>query len=325
MRSTAGQAEDVFERVRRGCAAVAERAEQVRIDVDALEKLAAGMSSACVTSLDPVHRPFRDDATTLAFVLTLDALNFGSGWFPELRKRSGRSGYFTIAGALRQRFEVKGPFPAAVRVDRKSEDCAEWFDQRGAGAGAEELMELFARALRELGAWLIERHGGRFEGPVETAGGHAGRLVDALAEMPLYRDVSRYRGLEIPFFKRAQITVSDLAAVFEGRGFGRFDALERLTMFADNLVPHVLRCERVLVYAPELAARVDAGDLIAPGSLEEVEIRGVAVHAVECCVLECRRRGFETSARNLDTLLWSRGQRSEVKAHPRHRTRTSFY
>lgn len=323
MRSTVGTADDVFERVRRGCAAVAERAEQVRINGAALEELAAGMGSARAPTPDPVHRPFQDEATTLAFVLTLDAVNFGSGWFPELRKQPGRSGYFTIAGALRRRFEAQGPFSAAALVDMKSEDCAQLFDQRG--AGAEELMELFARALRDLGAWLLERHGGRFEGPVEAAGGQPGELVEALAEMPLYRDVSRYRGLEIPFFKRAQITVSDLAAVFEGHGFGHFDALERLTMFADNLVPHVLRCERVLVYAPELAERVDAGDLLVPGSLEEVEIRGVAVHAVERCVLECHRRGFETSARDLDTLLWSRGQCAEVKARPRHRTRTSFY
>jgi len=325
MRATAGTAGDVFERVRRGCAGVAERARQVRIDVDALEELAADLASAGAPFPDPVHRPLRDEATTLAFVLTLDAVNFGSGWFPELRKRPGRSGYFTIATALRERFEATGPLPAASLVDTKSEDCAEMFGQRGTGAGVAELMELFARALRDLGAWLLERHGGRFAGPVEAAGGCAGRLVEALAEMPLYRDVSRYRGFEVPFFKRAQITVSDLAAVFEGRGYGRFDDLERLTMFADNLVPHVLRCERVLVYAPDLADRVDAGELVAQGSLEEVEIRASAVHAVERCVVQCRRRGVETSARNLDTLLWSRGQRPEVKAHPRHRTRSSFY
>ena len=32
-----------------------------------------------------------------AFWLTLDAINFGSGWFPTLRKRDGRSGYYTVA------------------------------------------------------------------------------------------------------------------------------------------------------------------------------------------------------------------------------------
>ena len=33
-----------------------------------------------------------------------------------------------------------------------------------------------------------------------------------------------------------------------------FDDLRRLTMFADNLVPHVLRIEGVLHYSPDLLA-----------------------------------------------------------------------
>ena len=44
-----------------------------------------------------------------AFWLTLDAINFGSGWFPTLRKRAGRSGYSTIAAGVRERFERAGP------------------------------------------------------------------------------------------------------------------------------------------------------------------------------------------------------------------------
>ena len=31
------------------------------------------------------------------------------------------------------------------------------------------------------------------------------------------------------------------------------------------------------------------------------------------------------TARQIDALLWSCGQRPEMKAHPRHRTRTTFY
>ena len=42
------------------------------------------------------------------FTLTLDAINFGSGWFPTLRKRPGCSGYFTVAWALTDRFRADG-------------------------------------------------------------------------------------------------------------------------------------------------------------------------------------------------------------------------
>ena len=55
------------------------------------------------------------------------------------------------------------------------------------------------------------------------------------------------------FYKRAQIVAADLALA----GVARFRDLDRLTIFADNLVPHVLRCDGVLVYdaAPGRAHR----------------------------------------------------------------------
>ena len=105
----------------------------------------------------------------------------------------------------------------------------------------------------------------------------------------------------MPFYKRAQLTAADLAVAFGGEGWGCYRDLDRLTCFADNLVPHVLRCAQVLVYAPSLARRIDAGELLAAGSPEEVEIRAGAVHAVERWVAEPargvpgRRRSSSTS------------------------------
>src|SRR5205807_2528188 len=55
-----------------------------------------------------------------ALWLTLDAINFGSGWFPTLRKPPGHTGYFTIAGGLRRRFDEAGPWSAdeLAHIDR---------------------------------------------------------------------------------------------------------------------------------------------------------------------------------------------------------------
>ncbi len=58
---------------------------------------------------------------------------------------------------------------------------------------------------------------------------------------------------------------------------------------------------------------------------EEVEIRAVALHAVELAARALRARGVAASAQRLDYLLWHRGQRPEIKAHPRHRTRCPYY
>jgi hypothetical protein len=143
--------------------------------------------------------------------------------------------------------------------------------------------------------------------------------------MPLFRDVAEYRGVSVPFFKRAQLTAVDLHIAFSGREPGRFDDLERLTLIADNLVPHVLHHDGILAYDEALAARIDAGEPIPAGSAEEVEIRACTVHAGELLLNGLRQRGRNAGAPWLDNLLWHRGQRPEFRRLPRHRTRTPFY
>jgi hypothetical protein len=117
------------------------------------------------------------------------------------------------------------------------------------------------------------------------------------------------------FYKRAQIVPSDLALA----GVARFGDLDRLTIFADNLVPHVLRLDGVLRYDPRLAAHIDAERLLRPGP-QEREIRAAAVHAA---TLLAPRLGI--SEQELDHLLWNRGGAPEYKAVPRHRCRTVWY
>jgi hypothetical protein len=317
----------VFAQIRRACARVAAQARAVHIDAVRIASLGPELAKA-VPDLprdDPARRSFRDPQTTLAYVVTLDAINFGSGWFPALRKRSGMSGYFTIATSLEERFAAAGAWTAEQLAALETRDCAEVFGQDPRVPDVAELMSLFARALNDLGRLLRDEYAGRFERLVEAAGGCAARLVEILSAMPLYRDVARYGDFDVPFYKRAQITACDLAAAFSGSGPGRFDDLDELTLFADNLVPHVLRCEGALHYTPDLAGRIDAGEPIAAGSSEEVEIRATALHAVEGCAAAARRAGRAVSVHQLDAVLWNRGQRAEFKARPRHRTRTAYY
>jgi hypothetical protein len=313
-------------RVRAACAEVVRRARHVRLDEDALAPLADAFATAPpAADPDPAHHPVGPPADTLAFVITLDAVNFGSGWFPHLRKRPGTSGYFTIATGLREHFERHGPWRAEQLARLGPADCAAIFDQDLGVPEPAELMGLFAQAWNELGAFLLARYGGRFAGPLAEADGDLERIAEILGTMPLFRDVARYDELEVPFYKRAQITAADLASSDIGEQGDRLHGVERLTAFADNLVPHTLRCEGVLHYAPALTERIEREEPIAPGSAEEVEIRAAGVHAVERLVAVLGEGGVETCAARVDAWLWNRGQSPAVKARPRHRTRTVFY
>ncbi len=313
----------MLEEIRGGCARVAARARWVHFVPEAVPDLAQGLAAEGLARdpEDPAHHAVGDTEEDRArFVLALDAVNFGSGWFPVLRKEPGRSGYHTIAGALRDRSGVTVAEMQAADGDW----CAVLFGQDPEGPVA-DLMDLFARSWNRLGE-VIEGFGSAVA-LVEAAGRSADRLVELLAwEHKLYRDVWDHDGERVPLFKRAQITAADLALAFGGEGPGRFDDLDRLTMFADNLVPHVLRLSGVLRYDDALLARIEAGELLEPGSPEEVEIRAVAVHAVELVVAALHDHGVtDATAGQVDMALWHRGGRPESKAHPRHRTRTTAY
>lgn len=326
MSATAAE-ESLFDRIRSRAAEVTRRARDVRIDAARLDALARTLvaESAPQEDLDPGHHFAGSPERVLAFTIALDAINFGSGWFPLLAKRAGLSGYRQIATACRESVERGDPWDGAWLRGATPTSMAALLGQSLADPAVAELMALFARAWRELGDWLAARHGDRFESVVESAGGSAERLVRSLAGLSLYADVARYEELDVPFYKRAQITAADLARVFHGEGWGRFEDLDRLTLFADNLVPHVLRCHGVLVYAPALAARIDGEELLASGAREEVEIRAVAVEVVERLVARMAALGRPTTAQALDGRLWNAGQAPEIKARPRHRTRCTFY
>jgi hypothetical protein len=295
------------EEVRSGCAHIAAHAQHVRIDLDAAAQLAPG-PDGWTAALDPERHYLEGSPADVAdYLLALDAINFGSGWFPLLRKRhfDGQpiSGYFTVAWNLADHVRAHGSqalTPAWLR-QASTREIAAILDQ----PPELELMSLYAQALRQLGRFLGER---RALDLLTDCRRSAERLAQALAAgMAMFADR--------PFFKRAQIVPHDLALA----GIAEFEDLDRLTIFADNLVPHVLHVDGVLVYDETLAARIDAGAILPLGGPER-EIRACALHA---CELIAQRSGVPP--RTLDAWLWNRGQAPAYKARPRHRCRTVFY
>lgn len=319
-------ARDPLECVRERTARVAARARFVHVDPEGLDTYARALAAEplAADAVDVPPSASHDVETRAAFVLSLDAINFGSGWFPVLRKRAGRSGYRTIEAAVIERFETVGPWTAAQLASIEAAAVADRLGQPRPPSPVDDLMELFARALRDLGNRVARHHGGSFAALVASAQGSAESLVRELLAMPLYRDIADYDGLAVPFLKRAQITVADLARALPGEA-GRFRDLDRLTMFADNLVPHVLRLDGVLRCDPALVERIEREELLPWGCPEEVELRACAVHAVERLVERLRATRPEVNAARLDSWLWLRGGQPRYKQRPRHRTRCPYY
>jgi len=304
----------VADRVRAACAWVAQRARSVEIVASAIEAYAADLPAAEPRADAEVPLPGADREGRAAFVVCLDAINFGSGWWPTIRRRPGLSGYSTIEAGLVERFRNAGAWSAEELTRMTAADVA---GVSGQDPG-HPLMEHYADSLRDVGERVLAEHGGSFEALVDAAGGSAPALAGLLAGWESFADVSTYEGEQVPFFKRAQIAAADI----DRMGVAELRDEARLTAFADNLVPHVLRVDGVLVLDPDLERQIDGEELLAHGSTEEVELRACAVHAVE--LLSTATVGRLSPAR-IDSVLWNRGRASRYKSRPRPRSRNTAY
>jgi hypothetical protein len=267
--------------VRAACAWVAARAGSVRIEEGTIAEYAQDLPVAGEPGDgDPEAQLLdADPEARAAHAICLNAINFGSGWWPTIRKRPGLSGYGTVAAGVEERFCNAGAWTATELTRVQPADIATVLRQDP----GHPLMEQFAAALRDVGRRVRDEHGGRFEAVVDSASGSAVALASGLASFP---------------------------------------DRDRLTAFADNLVPHVLRVDGVLRLDPELKDAIEAGELLVHGSPEEVELRACAVQAVE---LLAAATGERLSPAAIDAALWNRGREPRYKAITRPRSRNTAY
>jgi hypothetical protein len=266
---------------------------------------------------------------TVSYLLVLDGLNFcfwpaseENRWEITFGSR-GLSGYFALAACLTQ--AVKSGIPL-TRAEYLAGLSFEKFREILGGRGELQLMESRVKILNEIGHVLIEEYNGEAWGLVEAAGGSAEKLAGLLVEtLSSFRDVAEYLGQKVYFCKRAQIFCADLYGAFEGRWWGQFEDMDRLTAFADYKLPQVLRHLEILHYHDALAQRVDRKVPLVAGSPEEIEIRANTIWAVDMIREELARLGRPLRAFEIDWVLWNLGQQEQYKTRPHHRTVTIFY
>ncbi len=256
------------------------------------------------------------------YVFTVDALNFGSGFSPLWKARRKGTTYTAVAAALTRLRENGTALSAAWAAEVKRSDIAELLDC----PDSFPLIGMYAESLQELGSWVVRTYGS-YDSLIAALpkNGKAAAIVELLtSNLSCFNDCSVYNGTTVYFYKRAQILVSDLHLALGPASPFTADDISSLTAFADNLVPHVLRREGVLVYDAKLLQRINNRELLEAGSACEIELRAAAVNGVERLVaIINKERQTGAAPAMLDAYLWKRGQL--FKDEPRHLTKSFFY
>jgi Queuosine salvage protein len=312
--------------VRASCARVAARARHVRLDEAELGRLADELGGG-----PPSPPPWGDDhldeggaEVRAGWTLLLSALNF-CFWEDEPRWRvEGADGYLALATALRRAHRRGVPVARpAWYAGFAVEHLAAVLRGDPGGPPAPPLLAERHAVATELGTWLVAEHGGSALAPLAEARSASQLAVRLATRLPGFRDVAVHRGEPVALLKRAQIAAHDCGLALGGDAPAGLRDRSDLTAFADYKVPQVLRAAGALVYAPELAARVDARAELPAGSEPEVEIRALTVVAVDRLAARLAGRDRALDAPGVDTLLWWRGQ--GLAWPPYHRTRTVWY
>jgi len=317
---------DIFDEIRAGIRFVADRATHVRIREDRLNAYALSLQPRPPSNtLDTTHHFTAQDPEVLAtYILCLEAVNFGSGYEDDLVRegwpRIDNSLYFTVSTALKKSFETDGAWTAKKISGMTVDDMHAVFMLPMERMGR-MLATQFSESLNELGAFITKDYNESFKPLVESANGKASSLVAILGALPGFHDVVHYQGRDVQILKRAQIAASDLNLAFEQKGETLFSDIDRLTIFADNGLPHVLRLDGILELHPDLERRIKAGSFISAGSDEEVELRCCAAEAVERLAAIKGMRVVD-----IDHILWHRSvEDPKYLECAAHRTLTRFY
>ena len=310
---------------------VARISSQVRIEEEAVNRLCKKIVEERVT-VPAWNRRYHFDSTgrdRVFYLLVLDSLNFcfwpapGKAQWEIDCKSEKLSGYYALANALKQALESGIPF---TKADYLAELSLGKLKQILGGRGELQLLQNRVKILNELGQLLLEEYGGEATRLVESAGMSAVKLVRLLVEkLSSFQDVAQYLGHAVFFYKRAQIFAADLHGAFNGREWGSFNDMDRLTAFADYKLPQVLRHVGILRYAQTLAQKVDQKMLPTSGSPDEVEIRANTIWAVELMRQQLEQTGGRLRAFEIDWILWDMGQDLAFKARLYHRTVSIYY
>jgi hypothetical protein len=138
--------------------------------------------------------------------------------------------------------------------------------------------------LHEVGAVLAAKYEGRFANFVYSCSPQLydngnGLIERMVKEFPRFNDVSTLDGHEIKFYKLAQLGVWMMYAALHKSGKFRLDDPEKMTAFADYIVPVALRLLGITSYSKELEHAINSYQLIPRDSRREIEIRAHCLYA----------------------------------------------
>jgi putative queuosine salvage protein len=190
----------------------------------------------------------------------------------------------------------------------------------------DEKMEVW----HQVGAVLAANYGGRFHNFVRSCPprlyDNGKGLIDRLVkEFPRFNDVSQYDGHTIKFYKLPQLGIWFVYSMLRKTGHFHLDDIEKMTAFADYIVPVGLRLMGITSYSEKLENAINTYTLIPRDSAWEVEIRAHCIYATALLREEINKKRTPENKiiiPQIDARFWLP---YHTTSWPHHLTKTIMY
>jgi hypothetical protein len=313
---------------------VIEHSHDVRTHVDKIAEVAGWMAYEDLPMPD-YQMPFgvgsADDAVD--FILTADCVDTAFTDFSTHVK-------FQVDYAGRHWSDSDGLFAC---MKRALDDGIPILDGKFlAGVTRPELERIFAgnielpmldekmQVWHQVGSVLAEKYDGRFHNFVKSCpprlyDNGAGIIDRMVKEFPRFNDISPYDNATIKFYKLPQLGIWFVySALRKGNQFP-LDDIDKMTAFADYIVPVALRLLGITSYSAELEHAINTYQMIPRDSRQEIEIRAHCIYATALLYEEVnniRPKDQQIIIPQIDARLWTH---YHTTGWPHHLTRTIMY
>ncbi|XP_045187701.1 queuosine salvage protein-like [Mercenaria mercenaria] len=281
------------------------------------------------------------DENALNWIFVADTLNFSFWSDDETKKYMVRykgkeyTGYWSLCAAMNRALDegiklTEPKYFANITKKKLSEILRSDSDYDI------PLIEERFTVLREAGQVLMEKYDGSVVELVQQCNKSAQTMMkQVVKDFTSYRDETEFAGKHVAIYKRVQILIADIWACFEGQGYGEFNDIDTITMFADYRIPQALLYFGALQYSDELSEFLRKEHRLNSGERYEVEIRGCSVWATELINQETRKimdadadgKKLLVNSILIDHYLWDyrRDNADKMTDLPFHKIRCIYY
>ncbi len=297
----------------------------VKINTDKVKEVAERFSqdNMEIPKWDALVFPDAKDKSTIDFLLLANTINFAFTDFETKEKYATNyknipwAGAYGMFASLKRGIENKFPLLDGKYLSTiQFTDMAQIFEKDTLIPMFNERTEIF----QEVGDVLCKKYDGHFHNIVKASKNklfnNGKGLIERLTnDFPSFNDSVVHRGNLVRFDKRAQLGAAQLYGKFQDTDICQFEDADKLTVFADYVLPKGLRDLEILEYSPVLATEVDNLEVLPKNSLKELEIRASTIHASDMLINginDLRNGAGKINALHLDFKLWSESRKNKT-------------